>query len=658
MTWCYFELFVIMVYLSNGAFFYNRGGMMDGYSHDQQDQSNLLSPYGNQRRIKRIYQIFIIVILIGLVAGEIILATHHDWLQMVLVGIAFLLVLASSFYILKDKYELATIILALILFSLITCISTYGLGIHAITNLGFPAILIISSLVIRKRTLSLLFLYAVGCIAWLVFGELNDLYTPTVLVRSVPGDFFTVLVVLTGTAIMVRLLSESLFKSHRELEKELSERKRAEGRLAYDALHDTLTNLPNRTLFNDRLGQRFEHARRHPDEMFAVLFIDLDRFKVVNDSLGHAIGDLLLIETAQRLAHCMRPDDTVARLGGDEFAILLNEFHEIGNAVHVANRIQSELIATSMVEGYNRVTTASVGITVYNERYVYPQEMLRDSDAAMYRAKSKGGGQYAIFDDSMHANAMALLQLEADLKYAVENHEWQVYYQPIVSLPTRNVIGVEALLRWKHPQRGIIEPVNFIRVAEETGLILPMGEFVLREACRQAEIWRTRIHPGLKVSVNLSGRQFQNPDLVKITKEILEETGLPGEGLQLEITESVAMKDLAFSAVVLKNLSQLGIHISLDDFGNGYSSLGYLHSFPIKILKIDKTFIQGLPRDHSSKTITKAIISLSHALNMQVVAEGVEREEQLAFLESLSCDQVQGHLIGCAMSAEQVETYL
>jgi diguanylate cyclase (GGDEF)-like protein len=627
-------------------------------STENQTDFETLNIYGNLQRIRRIYLLFGLVTLCGFIIGMIILGLHGDWLQVAFMGTSSLVVLVCFPLILKNKFELATIVLALVLFSLITLISTYGLGIHAITNLGFPAILILASLVIRKRTLALIFAYAVVCVAWLVFGELLDLYQPTILVRSVPGDFFTVLVILICTAIMVRLLTESLFTSHREVRQELNERKRVEERLAYDALHDALTGLPNRTLFLDRLNQKFEHARRHPDSLFAVLYLDLDRFKVVNDSLGHAVGDQLLIETARRLSRCLRPEDTVARLSGDEFAILMDDFRVIGNAVHAAERIQSELASTSMIAGVNRATTASIGITVYNHRYLTPHEMLRDADSAMYRAKAKGGRQYAVFDDSMHDSAMALLRLEADLKRAVENQEWQVYYQPIVTLPGREIICVEALVRWLHPQRGIIEPTEFIQVAEETGLILPMGEYVLRQACNQVKVWRENKHPGLMLSVNLSGRQFQSQDLLKMIEKVMNETGYAGEGLEMEITESVAMKDFAYSETIMRSLQALGIQIALDDFGNGYSSLGYLNRFPIRVLKIDQAFIKGIGYGRNSETITRAIISMGHALDMQVVAEGVETQKQLRFLQSNACDRVQGYLVSHPLPAEQLEALL
>jgi diguanylate cyclase (GGDEF)-like protein len=611
--------------------------------------------YGNIQRITRIYYFFTIIILLSLAAGAVILLTTKNYLQAIFLGAALPLVLISFFFISRKSFEITAIFLVIILFAMITMVATFGWGIHQISNFGFPAILIVASLVIRKRTLIYLTILAIACDAWLVFGEILGLYSPKIVERSVPGDFFSVALILIATSVMVRIITEALFQSSMEVQKELKERKRAEERLAYDALHDALTGLSNRTLFFDHLGQRLEYAHRHPQGLFAVLYIDLDRFKVVNDSLGHAVGDQLLIEVARRLKTCLRPEDTISRLSGDEFAILLNDLREISDAVRVAERIQTQLMVNAMIENFNRVTTASIGIAVFNGKYTYSQQLLRDADSAMYRAKAMGGGHYAIFDDTMHANAMALLHMEADLKRAVEKQEWQVYYQPVITLPERSIVGFEALVRWNHPQRGILDPIEFIHIAEETGLILPVGEFVLREACRQLQAWRAQKPSGLWVSVNLSARQFEDQNLLKTIERVLAESGLPGDSLQLEITESVAMKDFAYSARVLNDLSRLGIQIALDDFGNGYSSLGYLNRFPIKIIKIDHSFIKDIERNSSSAAIITAIVSMSHTLGMEVVAEGVETEAQLAFLQSISCNKIQGNLICRAGPAEQID---
>ena len=339
---------------------------------------------------------------------------------------------------------------------------------------------------------------------------------------------------------------------------DITARKLTEAQLAYSALHDGLTGLPNRELFMDRLNQRMKLTQRYPDNLFAVLFLDIDRFKVVNDSLGHAVGDQLLINTARRLQLCLRPEDTVSRLSGDEFAILLNEVKDVSDAIRVAERIQAKLKETTVFADVKRSTTISIGITMFNDKYTQPQEILADADTAMYRAKALGGGRYQIFDTNMHSKALALLQLEADIKHAVKNQEWLVYYQPIISLANGKISGVEALVRWMHPQRGIVSPLDFIPEAEDVGLIIPIGEFVLRTACLQAKAWRAAGFSELWVSVNLSGRQFQDQDLVQKIEQILLETGLPSDGLRLEITESVAMQDLAYGIKSSERFEQIG----------------------------------------------------------------------------------------------------
>ena len=434
---------------------------------------------------------------------------------------------------------------------------------------------------------------------------------------------------------------------------DITDRKWVEERLAHDALHDALTGLPNRVLFIDRLRQRLEYAKRHPDELFAVLFMDLDRFKVINDSLGHSVGDTFLASIANHLRVSLRPDDTVSRLGGDEFAILLNRVSDVSDTIRVAERILAQLKSTDMLRAVNRSSTASIGIALYTTDYIDPQELLRDADSAMYRAKALGGGRYQIFDATMYENAVALLQMEADLKRAVENQEWQVYYQPIVSLENGEVVGVEALLRWMHPKRGMILPPDFVTVAEETGLITQIGNYVLHEACAQVKAWREGDYPKLWIAVNISGRQFQDKNLIKVVEETLHTVGLSGDGLRVEITESVAMKDIVHSINVLNELNKRGVSISLDDFGNGYSSLNYLKQFPLKVLKIDRSFIRNNDNDKNAEAITSAIIFMGQTLNLEVIAEGVETEEQLKFLKSQFCDAAQGFLFGQPMPAEE-----
>jgi diguanylate cyclase (GGDEF)-like protein/PAS domain S-box-containing protein len=439
---------------------------------------------------------------------------------------------------------------------------------------------------------------------------------------------------------------------------DITPRKFAEERLAHDAVHDPLTGLPNRVLFLDRLQNRLERTRRNANDSFAVMFLDIDRFKVVNDSLGHAYGDQLLITVANRLKQCLRPEDTVSRLSGDEFAVLLNDTQDVNDARSVAERIKVQLIATTLLGNVERSPTVSIGIAMFTKGYSKAEELLRDADSAMYYAKSLGGNQYQLFDRSMHANAVELIQLEGELKRAVARKEWLVHYQAIISLTTNEIVGAEALVRWLHPQKGIIPPLEFIHVAEDTGLILPIGEYVLRTACLQAKAWREGGRPNFWVSVNISGRQFQDQKLVEKINLILTETELPGSALRLEITESMAIRDIRYTIRILKELNELGVETSLDDFGTGYSSLNYLKQFPLKVLKIDKTFIQDIRQNKKNESLITAIITIARALSLEVVAEGVENDEQLAFLHAQFCNYVQGFLLGHPMPEEELTKLL
>jgi len=432
---------------------------------------------------------------------------------------------------------------------------------------------------------------------------------------------------------------------------DITARKLAEDRLAHDAVHDALTGLPNRVLFLDRLQNRLERTKRNPDELFAVMFLDLDRFKVVNDSLGHAVGDQLLVTIANRLKLCVRPNDTISRLGGDEFAILLDVVGDVNGTFRVADRIKGRLKTTTILGAVERSPTASIGIVMFDMEYNAAEELLRDADSAMYHAKAMGGNQHQLFDSTMHTSAVELIQLEGELKRAVERKEWLIYYQPIISLASGKPVGAEALIRWLHPQRGILPPHEFIRVAEETGLIISIGEYVLRTACLQAKAWREGGHPRFWVSVNISGRQFHNQNLIDQIAKILSETNLPSEGLRLEITESVAIRDMEQTIQILNKLDALGITTSLDDFGTGYSSLSYLKQFPLKVLKIDQSFIQDVESNKKNESLIMAIITMANSLGLEIVAEGVEKEEQLTFLRANNCGNVQGFLLSHPLSA-------
>jgi diguanylate cyclase (GGDEF)-like protein len=425
------------------------------------------------------------------------------------------------------------------------------------------------------------------------------------------------------------------------------------------AFHDSLTGLPNRAMFTELLKAEIESSERRGEHMFAVLFLDLDRFKNINDSLGHTHGDLLLVAFAERLERTLRPIDTLARFGGDEFAILLSGMTDATDAVRVAQRIQDELSQPFVLDKNSAFATASIGIALSSSGYDRPDDILRDADIAMYRAKENGKARYEMFDHGMHARAVSRLQLESDLRQAIEQKEFCVYYQPIVSLQTGRLAGFEALVRWNHPRRGLVSPADFIPVAEETGLIVPIGEWVLNEACARVRQWQSDSpsHRSLSLSVNLSARQVAQPDLLNRIKEALENSKLNPHCLKLEITESVVMENAEAAAQMFKQLRSLGVQLSIDDFGTGYSSLSYLHRFPLNYLKIDRSFVMRLTTDNDN-AIVRTISTLARNLGMEVIAEGIETEEQFQQLKMLGCEYGQGYLFSRPVGNEGVDHLL
>ncbi|MGD0484151.1 MAG: EAL domain-containing protein [Gemmatimonadales bacterium] len=437
---------------------------------------------------------------------------------------------------------------------------------------------------------------------------------------------------------------------------DITERKRAELQLQHDAFHDALTELPNRGLFDDLLGRSVGKLRRQPDYLFAVLYLDLDRFRVLNESLGHSHGDQLLVAVAKRLQTCIRPGDTAAHLGGDEFGVLLDGLKEPADATLVAERIQRELSLPYVLGGQEVFTTASIGIALSAPAYERPEQLLRDADLALYRAKALGKARSEVFNLGMHALAVAQLELETDLRRALEREEFRVYYQPIVALDSGSVVGFEALARWQHPVRGLLEPAAFIAAAEETGFIIPLGRWVLQEACRTVQALNASRpgKPALAVNVNLSPRQFRQPDLVDQVRAVLDETGLPPACLRLEITEGTVMEHAEPAMATLASLRTLGVQVHLDDFGTGYSSLSYLPRFEIDTLKIDRSFVNDMAGRGENAEIVGVIVTLAHNLGLQVIAEGVETPEQLAMLRDLRCGQVQGYLFSRPVAADEM----
>jgi diguanylate cyclase (GGDEF)-like protein/PAS domain S-box-containing protein len=438
---------------------------------------------------------------------------------------------------------------------------------------------------------------------------------------------------------------------------DITDRKKSEERLLHDALHDELTGLPNRALFMDRLKVSMERSRREPSRLTIVLFLDIDRFKIVNDSLGHLVGDELLVQISQSLTEALRPTDTIARIGGDEFSILLDGARDPADAEQIAARIHERLTAPINLRGHEIFLTASIGIAVHNADYERPEDLLRDADTAMYRAKSMGPACHVMFNRGMHQFVMARLQLETDLRRALERGQLQVHYQPFIDLRTGEVSGFEALIRWKHPRHGMILPDEFLSVAEETGLIVPIGRFVLEESCRCIRELQSR-HPGhrrLRLSVNLSNKQFFQADLFDQVRRALLSSGLDADCFGLEITEGVIIQHAESANTRFSRLKSLGIQLYLDDFGKGYSSLNYLHRFPMDILKIDRSFVSRIEEAEGNLAILETIVTLAHQLGMEVVAEGIQTAGQVKKLRSLACEYGQGYLFSKPVPEAEME---
>ena len=459
-----------------------------------------------------------------------------------------------------------------------------------------------------------------------------------------------------------RLIYDSEGKANRQdgIICDITERKRVEEKLSHEAYHDSLTGLPNRVAFIERIDQAIFRSQKDPNYLFAVLFIDLDRFKVVNDSLGHLVGDELLINVAQILVHCVRSPDFVARLGGDEFTILLDNIEDLNDAHIIAARIQEKLVTPFSLDNHTVFTSASIGIVVGEVKYKNSSDILRDADIAMYHAKSQGKARHEVFDEEMYAQTVELLKIENDLRKAILNHEFVLHYQPIISFSSGNLYGFEALLRWQHPAKGLVYPDKFIHVAEETGLIISIGEWVIKEACYQLRSWQEKFTDAadLKISVNLASQQIKEPKFLEKLDEILAAYPLPKNALNLEITESTLMDYRQETINLLTEIRNRDIQLSIDDFGTGYSSLQYLNRFPINNLKIDRSFVQGMLNDRENFEIVKTIITLARTLKIDVVAEGVETLKQLKVLKTFNCRLGQGYLFSKPIDVESVEFLL
>lgn len=438
---------------------------------------------------------------------------------------------------------------------------------------------------------------------------------------------------------------------------DITERKQAEETIRYMAYYDPLTDLPNRTLLNDRLTLALANARRSGDTV-AMLFLDLDNFKTINDTLGHIVGDQLLQAVAERLRGCLREGDTIARLGGDEFTLLLPRISHVEDAAKTAQKVIDALKEPFDFNGRELHVTTSIGIALYPNDGEDVLTLLKNADTALYRAKEQGRNNYQLYAPAMNSSALERLYLESSMRKALERGEFALHYQPQVNLNTGKIVGMEALVRWQHPEFGLILPAEFIPIAEETGLILPIGEWVLNTACKRGRAWQDAGYQDIRVAVNLSARQFQQRDLIGVVKQALDESGLDPNYLELEITESAIMKDADAAVSILHKLKEIGIKVAIDDFGTGYSSLSYLKRFPIDILKIDQSFVRDITIDPDDAAIAKAIITLAHSLGLTALAEGVENVEQVEFLRSLKCDGVQGYLFSCPVPAEEATELL
>lgn len=584
-------------------------------------------------------------------------------------GIVFIvanMLLAALFFLSRTRHNQLAGILSLVVLAPIPIVYIAVTGVFTLDSILNAIIahvltLLVSGAIISVKKTAL----------FAAFDVLSLLFVFLIVPSAPPDQIFLTIVsnVVIAVAALVFARHRDLIEKDRtremarlneNLKDELRRRIETENRLSYISVHDPLTDLPNRVLFIDRLSHAMERAKRHFDFKFAVFFLDLDRFKVVNDSLGHNVGDKLLVESSKRLSASIRGEDTVARLGGDEFVILLEDIKDKTEVIQIAERIQNRLAMPYDLDGHMLFVFCSMGIVLNGADYENPDDLLRDADIAMYRAKGQGLGHYKIFNPDMLDRAMTRLELETNLRKALEHQQFVVQYQPIINMNSQRIIGFEALVRWQHPEKGLIPPAEFIPTAEETGLIIPLGYWVLDEACRQIHAWNAEndFDPPLTINVNLSVRQCQQPDLIEKISDILKKNKVDPTQLKLELTESLIIEDSPKIMEMLKQLREMNIQVQIDDFGTGYSSLSYLHTLPIDTLKIDRSFISRLGGKTGSGEIVQTILALAHKLGMKVIAEGVETEEQYAELTAMDCEFMQGFLYSEAVDDLAVRALL
>ena len=575
----------------------------------------------------------------------------RDWLTVGLVGAALVLVLTGRWLNRRGRVELSVALVLCSLTALLSASMWFSQGLYSAAVLGFPAVLIVAGMVASLRLFIGLLLSILAVVAWLTFAALSGLQQFTPLPLGL-GRMINVSCILLTCAAAVWLLANDLRRTLLRLQQEIVRVKDSEASFTHLARHDALTDLPNRLLVRDRMEQAIGHARRDGRQV-ALLFLDLDNFKTVNDSLGHAAGDELLQEVARRLRETLRDIDTVSRQGGDEFLMVLSEVDDLAAVSTLADQIQQRLAQPFALKGMQIVTSISIGISLYPGDGEDFDTLLKHADLAMYQAKSAGRNAYRFFDPRMNADNRERLGLELDLRQALSRDEFVLHYQPIVDLHSGRLLAVEALLRWQHPERGMLWPDRFIAVAEQSGLIVEIGAWVVGEACRQAMLWQAAGLPRFAVALNLSAVQFHRGDLVTVLESALTRFGISPCGLDLELTESILLQDSA----QLARLKALGVKLSIDDFGTGYSSLAYLQRLQVDKLKIDQSFVHSLTDNPQNQAIVTAIVQMARSLGLHTTAEGIEDEATRRLLAELGCGQGQGFLFARPMAAAELTAF-